>query len=146
MCKFQARKKCATAIPFRRLTLETEHLKLQLRNHIHPAQSEEQGGGKQVLVVGVDFGKAVFGGGGEVDGVGGAEIGGGRGGGEHALDAVKDGIGEGKPFQMSCACLIMDLGEEVLVLSGSGGAFPNLAKGGGRKLGAPMKRTSEDRL
>ena len=36
------------------------------------------------------------------------------------------------------------LGEEVLVLSGSGGAFPNLAKGGGRKLGAPMKRTSED--
>ncbi len=115
-----------------------------LQDHIHPAQAEERGGGEEVFVVRENLGEAVFGGGGEVEGVGGAEISGCRGGGEHAFDADDDGIGEGQPFQVSCACLIVDLSEEGVVLSGSGGAFPNFAEGGGSKFGTSMQRANEN--
>jgi hypothetical protein len=64
-----------------------------------------------MFVVGVDFGEAVFDGGGEVNSVGGAEIGGGRGGGEYALDAVEDGIGEGEKADVPTCDVRVELGE-----------------------------------
>jgi hypothetical protein len=74
-------------------------------DHIHPDQAEPRGGGEEVFVDGVDFLEAVlphyirpagslrlaisaalrFGGGSEMEGIGGAEGGGGRGGGEDGL-------------------------------------------------------------
>ena len=52
---------------------------LGLLDHIHSAQAEERGGCEEVAIVGMDFGEAVLGGGREVEGVGGAEVGGGGG-------------------------------------------------------------------
>lgn len=90
----------------------------------------------------MDFGKAVFGGGGEVEGVGGAEIGGGRGAGEDSFDLVADGIGEGQPFQVPCGCLIMDLREEGMTVRGSGRAFPDFPERGGSKWLKPIKMSA----
>ena len=45
-------------------------------DHVHSGQSEKWGGGEEVTVVGMDFDEAVCGGGGEVEGIGGADSGG----------------------------------------------------------------------
>ena len=65
-----------------------------IRNHIHPRESEERCGSKEEAVVGINFGEAVFGGTGEVEGVRGADVGGGGSGGEHGFEAGHNGFRE----------------------------------------------------
>ncbi len=63
-------------------------------------------------VVGENLGEAVFGGGGKVDRISGAEIGGGRSRGKDGFNPVEDRVGEGKPSQMSGLYLLSDLREK----------------------------------
>ena len=58
-----------------------------VRNDVHALKAEEWGGEKKVAVVGIHFRKAVLGGASEVEGVGGADVGGRRGGGKHGFQA-----------------------------------------------------------
>jgi len=99
-----------------------------LGNHIDSAQSEERRGGKEVLVVGENLGKSVFGGGGKVEGVGSAKIGGGRGGGENAFDTVHDGLGEEEKADVADGNVGVELGEDSLDRGWRGQAFADLTK------------------
>ena len=111
---------------------------------IHPNQSKQRSSGEEVFVVGVDLCEAVFGGGGEMEGIGGAEVGGGWRAGEGLLDAVEDGLGERKELEVSCGRIGLHLGNGQLVFGLRRGAFPNLSECGRCILGATMGGDSED--
>jgi hypothetical protein len=66
-----------------------------LLDDIHPRHPKERGCCEEVLVVGVDLGGAVFCCGGQMDGIGGSELGARWGSGEDGFDAVDDGVREG---------------------------------------------------
>jgi hypothetical protein len=73
----------------------------RLRNDIHSNQPKQRSGGEKVFVVGMNFREAAFCRSSEMEGIGGAELGGGWGDAEDGFDAVNDGVGEGKQDNLS---------------------------------------------
>ena len=108
-------------------------------DNIHTAQAEERGGGEQVAVVGMDFCEAVLGGGGEVEGVGGAEVGGSGGGGEDGFDPVNDCVGEWQEPDGAGGAIGAELGKDSPNRLWSGDALAEFAESYRIELGPAMQ-------
>ncbi len=111
----------------------------KLRDNGHAPQSEKRGGREEMPVVGINFGEALLGGAGEVEGIGRAEKGRGRSGKIDRLYSGDMDIGNGQPAQRSSDCVGVELGQQRLELGWRGHALADLTVGRGHKFGPPMK-------
>lgn len=97
-----------------------------------------------MFVAGVDFGKAVFGSGGQMESIGSAQKGGGWSRGKDLLDAVENGLSEGEKLEVSRSGIGLYLGNRQLLFGWSCEAFTNLSKCGRSILGPAMGSDAED--
>ena len=72
-----------------------------LRDYIHSLESKQRSSSEQVFIVRVNFGKAMRGGGSEMDGIRSAEIRGRRGRGEDCFEVIEYGIGQVEKAEIS---------------------------------------------
>lgn len=96
-----------------------------------------------MLVVGVDFGEAVFGGGGEVEGVSGSEVDGGRGAEEDGFYSLNDVFGEGKQADLAGGTVRLKLDEDGSDGSGDDEGFAYFAMAYGVKFGSAVQCANE---
>lgn len=109
----------------------------ELQDDGHAPQSEKRRGREKVAVVGINFGEALLRGAGEVEGIGGAEIGGGGSREIDRLHAGDLGLGDGQPAQRPGGSVGVELGQQRLQLGRRGRALTDLAVGGGDEFGRP---------
>lgn len=81
----------------------------RLCNHIHPTQSEQRCGSEEVAVVGVDFGETMFRSASEMQGVRGADVGGGGSGGEDILETFHHLLGQRQKVDEELLAIILEL-------------------------------------
>ena len=116
---------------------------MTLWNNIHPAQPEERGGGEEMPVIGVNFGEAMLCSGGQVQGVGGAEISSRWGGGEGLGDTVHDGVGQWQEADGTCGTVSVELRSDDASGVSIGEPFAEFPMAYGVKLRPAMKGADE---
>lgn len=111
---------------------------LDSRNDINAQKPKQGGGGEEVFVVGVNLGETVLCCGSEVDGVGGAEIGGGWGARKGDLHAVEDGVAERKQQDGGLTDVRIELSEYGFQYRRRHQVLSDLSEADGIELGSAM--------